>query len=54
VSKLQVTGNATEMKANQNDIEIISSLIPYLQMVPEINDMKSLILYVNAEIQREF
>jgi hypothetical protein len=54
VSKLQVLGNATEIKANQNDIEIINSLIFYRQMVPEINEMKLLIKYVNSEIQTEF
>lgn len=54
VSKLQVLGNATEIKANQNDIEIINSLTPYRQMVSEINEMKLLIQYVNAEIQTEF
>lgn len=54
VSKLQVLGNATEIKAYQNDIEIINSLIPYRQMVLEVNEIKLLIQYVNAEIQTEF
>jgi hypothetical protein len=47
-------GNATEIKANQLDIEIINSLIPYRQMVPEINEIKLLMQYVNSEIQTEF